>query len=568
MNPIRPLLLSGLLLLSGVLPGCTKRDASAPAGSPPTPIQFRDVARAAGITAERTNGAFGKRWMPETLSGGGAFLDYDNDGWQDILIVKGAYLPGKTPSDGQPTLALYHNNRNGTFTDVTKEVGLDIRMYGMGVSVGDYDNDGYDDLYLTAIGRGRLFHNVSDGHGGRKFVESTESSGINDTGFSTSSAWVDYDRDGKLDLIVCHYVKWSPETDVFCGTTIKEYCRPTVYPGESCRLYHNDGSGRFSDVTKKAGIYNANSKGLGVCICDIDGDGWPDMVIANDMEANALYRNNKNGTFTEIGLPSGISLSDTGKPRAGMGIDAADYRNNGTFGIVIGNFAFEGLALYDAGTPPPYTERAKQAGLYEPSYPFVTFGVLFTDMDNDGWSDLIVTNGHIQDMNLGTNPEQASAQHNLVFRNRGDGNFTDISAAIGPTIMDSLVGRGLCSGDFDNDGKRDILLIPNVKAPRLLHNETPNPNHWLGIRLRGVKSNRNGYGAKVIVEAGGVRHSAYAHSGGSYLSASDQRLHFGLGAVSRIERVQVEWPNGTQQAWGPLEADRYIELIEGEPTPK
>ncbi len=544
---------------------CTRKTASTRTAPAQAVIKLVDITKSSGITAERTNGAFGKRWMPETLSGGAAFLDYDNDGWQDILLIKGAYMPGKTPSDGQPTIALYHNNRNGSFTDVTQELGLGIRMYGMGVSIGDFDNDGYDDIFLSAIGKAKLFHNMPDGKGGRKFVEITDKSGISDTGFSTSSAWVDYDRDGKLDLIVCHYVKWSPETDVFCGTTIKEYCRPTVYPGESCRLYHNDGSGHFTDVTKKAGLFNPNSKGLGVCVCDIDGDGWPDIVIANDMESNCLYRNNKNGTFTEIGLQSGISLSDTGKPRAGMGIDAADYRNNGGFGIVIGNFAFEGLALYDAGVQPPYTERSKQAGIYDPSYPFVTFGVLFSDFDNDGLADLMATNGHIQDMNIGTNPEQNSAQHNLLFQNRNEGGFTDISASIGPAMMESMVGRGLCSGDFDNDGKRDVLLIPNVKAPRLLHNETDNKNHWMGIRLIGLKSNRNGYGAKVTVEAGGVKHSAYAHSGGSYLCASDQRLHFGLGNSIHLDHIQIEWPSGIKQEFGALDADRYITLTEGEP---
>ncbi len=565
MKSTRDGILFFILLLYCSILSCKGGKSPSPVSQPVSAVQFRDTTREVGISAERTNGAFGKRWMPETLSGGGAFLDYDNDGWQDILLIKGSYMPGKTPSDGQPTLALYHNKGNGTFTDATSRTGLGIRMYGMGVSVGDYDNDGYDDIFLTAIGKARLFHNIPDGKGGRKFVESTDQSGINDTGFSTSSAWVDYDCDGRLDLIVCHYVKWSPDSDVFCGTTIKEYCRPTVYPGESCRLYHNDGNGHFTDVTKKAGIFNPNSKGLGVCICDIDGDGWPDIVIANDMESNCLYRNNKNGTFSEIGLQSGISLSDNGKTRAGMGIDAADYRNNGSFGLVIGNFAFEGLALYDAGTPPPYSERSKQAGLFDPSYPFVTFGVLFSDFDNDGFSDLIVANGHIQDMNIGTNPEQNSAQHNLLFHNKGDGSFTDISVSVGSTIMDSMVGRGLCSGDFDNDGKMDLLLIPNVKAPRLLQNVSPNHNHWLGIRLRGVKSNRNGYGAKVTVEAGGIQHSAYAHSGGSYLSASDQRLHFGLGNFIRIDHIPVEWPCGSKQNYGACEADRYIELTEGQP---
>ncbi|HZP81812.1 MAG TPA: VCBS repeat-containing protein, partial [Chthonomonadaceae bacterium] len=504
----KPPALTLLLLFGLLLTGCTPRPSASRSAAPVAPaanIVFADVARTAGLNCTRANGGFGKKWMPETVSGGGAFLDYDNDGWLDILIVTDEYLPGSSPNKSRrPTLALYHNKGNGTFTDVTQQAGLNLRLFGMGVAVGDYDNDGYDDLFITAVGQSKLFHNVPDGHGGRKFAEVTASSGIRDTGMATSAAWLDYDKDGKLDLFVCHYVKWSPQTDVFCGTDTKEYCRPTVYAGESSRLYHNEGNGRFTDVTQKAGLVNPNSKGLGICVCDLDGDDWPDLVVANDMEANSVFRNRGNGTFEEIGLKTGIALDDNGKPRAGMGIDAADYKNNGTFGIAIGNFAFEGLAFYEVTGQPPFVERAKQIGLFESSYPFVTFGVLFADFDNDGWPDLFATNGHIQTAPNTTNPEQILAQHGLLFRNRGDGTFADVSQQAGAAIMKPTFGRGACWGDYDNDGRVDLLLIPNIGAPALLHNETPTRNHWLAVKLVGTKSNRDAYGAKVVVEAGGV----------------------------------------------------------------
>jgi hypothetical protein len=534
--------------------------------SPSSPIRFRDVTPTAGLRFTRINGAVGKKWLPETMGGGGGFLDYDNDGWPDIVLVNGDYLPGTAPPQaGTPTLALYHNNHDGTFTDVTREAGLELRCNGMGVAVGDYDNDGYDDLFITAMGRSRLFHNVPDGHGSRKFVEVTAASGIRDEGWPTSAAWVDYDHDGRLDLFVCHYLQWSPSTDVYCGTTFKAYCGPQLYRGESCRLYHNDGNGRFTDVTRRAGVYNPNSKALGVCVCDLDGDGWPDLIVANDTEPNFVYRNNRHGGFEEIGVQTGIALSSQATGRAGMGIDASDYRHNGTLGLVIGNFSQEGLAFYDI--PPSSatilaTERSRQVGVYAPSYPYLTFGLFFADFDNDGWPDLFATNGHIETDIARIRPAERFAQPNLLFRNDGVGRFTDVGASAGAGVTEPLVGRGACRGDFDNDGRMDILVLPNTGPPRLLHNETPPQNHWITLRLIGTQSNRDAYGAKVTIQSGATVQSGYVSGGASYLSAHDPRLHFGLGHATGVERVTVHWPNGTTETWGPLAADRMVTLTE------
>ena len=558
-------LAAGLLLL---LAGCTSRNsprraALIPAEAPNPPeaaIQFQDVTAQAGIHWRRSNGAFGKRWMPETMGGGGAFLDYDNDGYLDILLVNGDWWPGHPLSGPRPTLALYHNNHDGTFTDVTKQMGLDVSLQGMGVAVGDYDNDGYDDIFLTGVGRSRLFHNER----GKRFTDVTDRSGIRDNGWSTSAAWVDVDNDGKLDLFVGHYVKWTPQTDLYCGSDIKEYCRPDGYESEPCRLYHNDGSGRFHDISRQAGLLDHVTKALGVSVVDSGGSGRPDLIVANDLEPNCLFRNKGNGMFTETGLADGLAVSDTGQPRSGMGIDAMDYRNTGAPGIAIGNFVLEGIALYDLSGPPPYLEHAKQAGLYAPSYPYVTFGLFFADFDNDGQPDLFATNGHVADTISRSLPSQTFAQPCLLFRNRGDGTFVDVSKAASPAVTEPIVGRGACRGDFNNDGKEDILLIPNTGPPRLLLNVTPTHNAWLLLTLAGTKSNRDGYGATVTVEGGGRKFQRYCQSDGSYLSASDKRLHFGLGNATRIDRLQVRWPDGHVDTRTNLACNRLLTLREGQ----
>ena len=543
------------------LTACGPRPATQSGGpdASPSPIPFKDVTQAAGIRFSRVNGAVGQRWMPETIGGGGAFIDYDNDGYPDILLVNGDWWPGHALPGPRPTLALYHNNRNGTFTDVTKDAGLGVSLQGMGAAVGDFDNDGWEDLYITGVGGSRLFRN----EGGKRFVDVTQQAGVGDSGWSTSAAWMDYDNDGLLDLFVCHYLKWTPATDVYCGTTEKIYCRPQEYPGESCRLFHNEGKGRFRDVTRQAGLYNPNSKGLGVCIIDLDRDGRQDLIIANDMEPNSVYRNNGNGTFTEIGIASGIALSENGRPRAGMGVDAVDYRNDGNEGLAVGNFFSEGLAFYDITAQAPYADKAKQAGLFQASYPYVTFGLFFADFDNDGLADLFVTNGNIYDNVAKMDPSQTYPQPCLLFRNLGNGRFQDASRQAGAGVTESIIGRGACRGDFDNDGKMDVLLIPCTGPPRLLRNETPTNHHWLSVKLVGASSNRDGYGAVVRVESGGVKQTAVARSGSSYLSANDNRLFFGLGDRAKVDRLSVRWPSGREESWAAPSIDRIVTLTEG-----
>jgi hypothetical protein len=545
--------------------GCGRgKQDSAASPSPNSAIQFEDVTQKAGIGFSRTNGAFGKKWMPETMGGGGAFLDYDGDGWLDILLINGEWWAGHPLSGPRPTLALYRNNQDGTFTDVTHEAGLDVSLQGMGVAVGDYDNDGWPDIYVTAVGRNRLFHNESaqaSGGGRRKFRDVTAESGVGDSGWSTSVAWLDYDDDGKLDLFVCHYIKWSPQTDIFCGTVEKSYCRPQQYPGDSCKLFHNLGGGKFEDVTRAAGLLNPSSKALGICVLDLDEDGWPDLVVANDMEPNSVYHNERNGTFRDVGMALGVAVSDEGKPRAGMGLDAADYRRTGRPGLAIGNFTFEGLALYDLNGLQPVSESSKAGGIFDTSYPWITFGVLFADFDNDGWPDLAATNGHVLDNVATRNPGESYPQPALLFRNTG-GKFKEAGKEAGPGLSTPMVGRGVCRGDFDNDGRVDLLFIPNTGPPRLLRNTTEGVGHWLMLKLVGTKSNRDGLGAMVTAEFGGARLKLYARSGSSYLSASDSRLHIGLGSAGQADRVTVRWPSGTVESFGPLTADKIVTLTE------
>ncbi len=545
-------------LLGALLAGCASQHTDGP-GTSAAAIRFRDVSVSAGVKFTRVNGAFGKRWMPETMGGGGAFLDYDNDGFLDILLLNGDWWPGHPLPGPRPTLTLYHNNQDGTFTDTTQAMGLKVSLQGMGAAVGDYDNDGYEDLYVTGVGGNRLFHN----EGGKRFVEVTGQAGVGDGGWSTSAAWLDYDNDGKLDLFVCHYIRWTPKTDIYCGTVEKAYCRPQSYPGETCHLFHNEGRGRFRDVTRSAGIWNKNAKALGVCVCDLDGDNRPDLIVANDTEPNFVFRNTGHGKFTEIGYKTGLAFDENGKARAGMGIDAADVKNDGTLAVAIGNFCFEGIAFYQIDPASLSAEWVKQNGLFEPSYPYVTFGLFFADFDNDGRADLFITNGHIQDTITHANTGQTYEQPSVLFRNQGSGAFQDISHAAGPGITQPLVGRGACRGDYDNDGRIDILLIPNVGPARLLHNETPGRNHWLTVKLVGTRSNRDGYGARVMVEAAGERQTAYAHSGSSYLSANDPRLHFGLGEARQADRVTVRWPSGLEEIWRAIPADQVVTLTEG-----
>ncbi len=405
--------------------------------------------------------------MPETLGAGCAFLDYDGDGWQDILLINGMDWPGHKHQ--RSTLKLYRNNRDGTFSDVTHHAGLDLEMYGMGVAVGDYDNDGYPDILVTCVGQNVLFKNTGKG----TFRDVTRASGLGGRhAFSTSALWFDFDRDGRLDLFVCNYVKWSPEHDVFCSLDgkNKSYCTPEAYRGETCWLFHNLGNGKFEDVTPTSGVFDSSSKSLGVALLDYDEDGWPDLLVANDTQPNKLYRNQRNGTFKDVAVDAGIAFSAEGKARAGMGVDVADFNNSGRPGVAITNFDNEMIGLYRASGDGNYVDVATQSGVGLASKDRLGFGCVFLDADLDGWLDLAVVNGHIDDTVRNVRGV-GYAQPPQLFLNDGQGKFRDVAGEIGGGFTQPKVGRGLAYGDFDRDGDLDLLMTTNNGPAYLFRND-------------------------------------------------------------------------------------------------
>lgn len=518
-----------------------------------------DVTKQAGIAFTHNNGAYGGKRLPETLGSGCAFLDYDADGWQDILLVNGMDWPGHRRR--RSTLALYRNNRNGTFTDVTKQAGLDVEFYGMGVAVGDYDNDGFPDVFVTCVGQSRLFKNTGKG----TFVDVTVAAGLGKRdAFSTSAMWIDIDRNGHLDLFVCNYVRWSPERDVFCSLDGKQksYCTPEAYRGETCWLFRNRGNGTFEDITATCGIFDSNSKALGVALLDDDNDGWPDIFVANDTEPNKLYRNQRNGTFKDVGLTAGVALSEDGKARAGMGVDAADFDNSGRTGIAVTNFEGEMVGLYRAEQAGRYRDVAPRTGVGQASRNRLGFGCVFADLDLDGDLDLVIANGHIDDTvrNIPGNVGYAQPPH-LFLNDRGT--FRDVAAQVGGGFEQPRVGRGLAVGDFDNDGDVDLLLTTNNGPAVLLRNDRQSRNRSLRLTLRGTTSNRDAIGARVQVMHGGVTQTRMVRSGSSYLSQSELPITVGVGARDLVERVVVTWPNGKAEEFKNVATGKAYTLAEG-----
>src|SRR6266704_4936948 len=457
---------------------------------------------------------------------GCAFIDYDNDGWPDIVLVNGENWPGH-PGPAS-TLKLYHNNHDGTFTDVTRQAGLAIPMFGLGVAVGDYDNDGYDDLFITALGQSHLFHNNGNG----TFSDVTKAAGMwGPSEFSTSAAWVDYDRDGKLDLVVSNYVQWSEQGDLYCTLdgAHKSYCTPESYKGTSARLWHNLGGGKFEDATQKAGFYDPTSKSLGVAILDYNGDGWPDILIANDTQPNKLYLNKKNGTFEERAVSAGIAFSEDGVARAGMGVDAADYDRSGSVSLIITNFANQMLSLYHNEGNGLFVDEAPRSEVGRASLLTLGFGCFFFDYDLDGWLDIFVANGHIERDIERIQPRIKYAEPPHVFRNTGKGAFAEVTQSLGAAMRQPRVGRGAAYGDFDNDGDLDIVMTTNGGPAVLLRNDGGS-NRSLRLRLVGTRSNRDGFGAVVRVTAGSETQTQMLRSGSSYLAQSEKILTFGLGS--------------------------------------
>jgi len=529
---------------------------------PSGPIHFTDITAQAGIHFTRNSGAFGKKYLPETMGSGACFIDYDNDGWQDILLVNSMDWPGHKSGKSHP--ALYHNNHDGTFTDVTRQAGLDIEMYGMGCAIGDYDNDGYDDIYITGLDGSHLFHNLGNG----KFADVTVRSGVSSPGFATGAAWFDYDNDGKLDLIVAHYVEWSPSTDQTCSLDgkHKSYCTPELYKGQSVTLYHNEGNGRFKEVTKAAGLYDPSSKSLGIALIDYDNDGWLDLLITNDTQANKLYHNNHNGTFTETGFAAGVAFSDAGKARAGMGTDVADYDNSGRQSLVIGNFTDESMALYHNDGQGLFTDQAMSAGIGLPSAKSLTFSALFFDYNLDGLPDLFALNGHVADDISVLQPTLSYAEPPLLFRNLGHGKFEDVSQKVGSALHQPIVGRGTAYADIDLDGDLDLLLTTSNGPARLLRNDNGNQNDMLRAKLVGTRSNRDGIGAKVLLTTSTGQHvDQMVKSGSSYLSQSELPLTFGLGKPdpTRLISLQILWPSGHKDSIANIHPDQFITVKEG-----
>ncbi len=548
----RDLILGSPLLLSAT--------RSRAADHPGLSFRLVEVTQAAGIDFVHNSGAFGGKYLPETLGPGCAFLDYDSDGWQDILLINGADWPGH--KQRRTTLRLYHNNRNGTFSDVTKRAGLDIEMYGLGVAVGDFNNDGFPDLFVSCVGQSRLFQNTGKG----TFTDVTEHSGLaKHQGFSTSALWFDYDRDGLLDLFVCNYVKWSPSQDVFCSLDAKHksYCTPEAYRGTTSWLFHNRGNGTFEDVTATSGIFDSTSKSLGVAMMDYDQDGWIDLFVANDTQPNKLYRNKRDGTFEDVALKAGVAFSEDGKARAGMGVDVADFDNSGVPGLVVTNFDNEMLGFYRATQSGTYVDEAPHSNIGRLSQRSLGFGCFFFDADLDGLLDLLVVNGHIDDTVRNVRADTNYEQPPHLFLNLGRQGFRDVASEVGADFAHPKVGRGAAFGDFDNDGDLDVLITTNQGPAHLYRNEQIAGNRGIRVRLVGTKSNRDGIGTTVRLYHGGETSTRMVKSGSSYLSQSEMPVTFGMGARDLAERLVIQWPSGRTEEYKNLHAGRRYECVEG-----
>ena len=555
-------LLAALLVtaLTTLLIGKTGAGAAPDA---PSSIQFRDVTQRAGVRFVHNNGAFGKKYLPETMGPGVAFIDYDNDGWPDIFLVNGMDWPGHEQKHATPKL--YHNNHDGTFTDVTHKAGLDVELFGMGVAVGDYDNDGYDDLFVTTYGQSHLFHNNGNG----TFTDVTQKAGLlGPKEFSTSAAWVDYDKDGYLDLVVANYVQWTPETDLYCTLDgkSKSYCTPESYKGTAVRLWHNRGNGTFEDVTQQAGLGDATSKTLGIAVLDYDNDGWPDLLFSNDTQPNKLFRNNGNGAFTEKAVVAGVAFSEDGVARAGMGVDAADYDHSGYTSVLITNFSNQMLSLYHNEGKGLFVDEAPRSEIGRASLLTLGFGCFFFDYDLDGWPDVLVANGHIDAdiQRVQANVKYAMPPH--LFRNMGKGKFVEVTKSLGPGFGSPRVGRGAAYADTNNDGRLDLLLSTNGGPVYLFRNEAQRAtaaNRSLRIKLVGTKSNRDGLGATVKLTAGGETQTEMLRSGSSYLSASELVLTFGLGQHDKADTIEIRWPSGQTDRFSGVAAGATVSVTEG-----
>ena len=540
-------------------PLCATAMLAAVVAAAPTPgVTFTDVTAAAGIKFVHNSGRAGQKLLPETLGAGCAFFDADGDGRPDILLINSRDW---TPRGRHTLSALYRNNGDGTFTDITARSGLDVEMYGMGVAVGDYDNDGRDDVYVTALEGDRLFHN----EGGGKFRDVTRTSGIANAGFGTSAAWFDYDRDGKLDLFVANYVQWTAKRDLWCsldGVT-KSYCTPESYKGMASKLYRNVGGGRFEDVSHRAGMDDPTSKSLGVTILDYNGDGWPDVFVANDTEPNKLFRNNTDGTFSDQGMTAGVAYGEDGVARGAMGVDWADYDRSGRPHLLVGNFSNQMLGLYHNEGKGLFVDEAPRSAVGRASLLSLSFGVFFFDYDLDGLQDIFAANGHIEEEIGRIQPKVRYQEPPLLFRNVGAGRFEEVTAKAGADFARANVARGAAYADYDRDGDLDLLLTNNHGPARLLRNDGGNRHNSISIRTRGVKSNRDGIGAVVRIESASGKQWSTVRSGSSYLSQSDLALTFGLGTDPVVRAIDVEWPSGARDHLADVDVNQFLTIEEG-----
>ncbi len=531
---------------------------------PPLPV-FTDIAAKSGIHFRRMNGSPEKNYIFEAKGGGVALLDYDNDGWLDIFFVSGNNLQDYTRGISHSN-ALYHNNRDGTFTDVTKRAGVEGRGWAMGCAVGDYDNDGYPDIYVLCMNGNILYHNNRDG----TFTDVTAKAGLKDGRWSTSAAFVDYDRDGDLDIYVANYIREELSSLPKRGEGrscsyrgVPVMCGPRGLMGAQDALYRNNGDGTFTDVTAAAGMTERHPYyGLGVAVGDVNNDGWPDIYVANDSCPSYLYINKQNGTFEEVGLMSGAALSEDGNEQAGMGVDFGDYDNDGWLDIVKTNFSSDYINLYHNDRNGQFTDRCRQSGIGPASFPFVKWGTRFIDYDNDGWKDIFVATGHtythlIKDHVAG----ETYFQRKLLFRNLANGTFEDVSEKSGPGVLLEKSSRGAAFGDLDNDGDIDIVICNMDDEPSLLRNDGGNARNWLLIQLQGTKTNRFGLGSRIKVTAGGLSQIADVTTASSIYSANDSRTHFGLGTATEAD-IEVHWLSGKVQVFRAVKADRILVIDE------
>ena len=537
--------------------------AARPLWSAPHAVEFIDVARASGITFVHENASSPEKYLIETMGSGCGWIDYNQDGLLDLYLVNGAATRAFTPKRPLHS-ALYRNNGDGTFSDVTLNAGVGAEgLFGMGVAVADYDNDGFPDLFVLGYGRCILYHNNGNG----RFTDVTAKAGVENVGrWASSAAWFDYDNDGKLDLVIANYVDWSPDHNFYCGDKgpgMRSYCHPDDFHGLPPTLYHNNGDGTFTDVSKPSGIGLKGGNGLGVVTFDYDNDGWQDVFIANDHMPNFLFHNNRDGTFREVGYMAGVAVSADGQFEAGMGTDAADTTGSGRLDLIVGHLDMQLARVYQNLGDQTFEDTTLRSKLAYSTYHISTFGAVFMDYDNDGARDLFLANGHVLDNIELYHSDTKYAEPKLMFRNNGHGVFENVSDRLGADLLLPRVSRGTAVGDFDNDGDLDILVNNCGQPPQLLRNDGGNSNHWLEILLIGTKSNRDGVGARVTVIAADLTLYDQRKGGMSYQSAQDPRIHFGLGQQTVVDSIEILWPSGTKTKLTGVKSDQIIAIKEG-----